>query len=54
MLGQIEGERRRGKRGGDGWIVSSTQSTSLSELREIVKDGEVWSAAVHGVARSWI
>ena len=54
MLGQIEGKRRRGKRGWDGWIISLTQSTSLSKLQEIVKDREVWSAAVHGVARSWL
>ena len=26
---------------------------SLSELRETVKDREVWHAAVHKVAKSW-
>ena len=35
----------------DGNIVS--MDMSLSKLREIVKDREVWPAAVHGVAKSW-
>ena len=26
---------------------------SLGKLREIVKDGEAWRAAVHVVAKSW-
>ena len=34
----------------DGNIVS--MDMSLSKLREIVKDREVWQFAVHGVAKS--
>ena len=26
---------------------------SLSELRELVMDREVWHAAIHGVTKSW-
>ena len=57
-----EGLRAGGEgdnRGWDGWMISATQWTfaqtqwSLSRLQEMVKDGEVWRAAVHGFAKSW-
>ena len=34
-------------------MASLTQWTSLSKLWEMVKDREVWRAAVHRVTKSW-
>ena len=52
MLGKTEGRRRRDRQRMRLDGTTDSMEMSLSNVREMVKDREAWSAAVHGVTES--
>ena len=52
-MGKTEGRRRRGCQRMR-WLdsITDTMNMNLGKLQEMLRDKEVWRAAVHGVTKS--
>ena len=52
MLGKAEGRRRRGRQKMRLDDITSLMDMNWSKFQELMIDGEVWCAAVPGIAKS--